>query len=52
MQFKMSDNSLFAMLLRSPWWLSFVIALLLGLGGGPCCRRAMSLLLRRLRSPS
>ena len=33
MQFKMSDNSLFAMLLRSPWWVSFVIALLLGLGG-------------------
>ena len=33
MQFKMSDNSLFAMLLRSPWWLSFVIALVLGLGG-------------------
>ena len=33
MQFKMSDNSLFAMLLRSPWWVSFAVALLLGLGG-------------------
>ena len=33
MQFKMSENSLFAMLLRSPWWASFIIALVLGLGG-------------------
>ena len=33
MQFKMSENSLFAMLLRSPWWVSFLIALVLGLGG-------------------
>lgn len=31
MRLKMSDKSLFAVLLRSPWWLSFAIALMLGL---------------------
>ena len=25
MKFKMSENSLFALLLRSPWWISFVL---------------------------
>ena len=29
MKFKMSDKSLFAILLRSPWWYSFLIAALL-----------------------
>ena len=27
MQLKMSENSLFAVLLRSPWWISFGIAI-------------------------
>ena len=27
MKFKMSDKSLFALLLRSPWWISFVLGL-------------------------
>jgi restriction system protein len=31
MKLKMSDKSLFAMLLRSPWWISLLIAVLLGL---------------------
>jgi restriction system protein len=31
MKFKMSDKSLFAILLRSPWWYSFLIAALLTL---------------------
>ena len=31
MRFKMSDKSLFAYLLRSPWWISFAIALGLAL---------------------
>ncbi len=31
MKFKMSDKSLFAILLRSPWWYSFLIASLLTL---------------------
>jgi restriction system protein len=31
MKFKMSDKSLFALLLRSPWWISFVVAAVLGL---------------------
>lgn len=30
MRFKMARNSLFAVLLRSPWWISIVIALALG----------------------
>ena len=29
--FKMSENSLFAYLLRSPWWVSFAIAVVFGL---------------------
>lgn len=32
MKFKMAPNSLFAVLLRSPWWISFLIFALLGLG--------------------
>jgi len=32
MQFKMSENSLFAVLLRSPWWISFGIAIAIGAG--------------------
>jgi len=31
MKFKMSDRSLFALLLRSPWWISFLVAAVLGL---------------------
>ena len=31
MQWKMSDKSLFAMLMRSPWWVSIAIAIALGL---------------------
>ena len=27
MNFQMNPNSLFAILLRSPWWVSFVVAL-------------------------
>ena len=30
MKFQMAPNSLFAILLRSPWWYSFVLALVLG----------------------
>ncbi|MDO8420135.1 MAG: restriction endonuclease, partial [Rubrivivax sp.] len=33
MKFQMAKNSLFATLLRSPWWISAVIALVLGLLG-------------------
>lgn len=33
MKFKMAKNSLFAVLLRSPWWISFAIAGALGLAG-------------------
>ena len=33
MKFKMAPNSLFAVLLRSPWWISFLLAGLVGLGG-------------------
>jgi restriction system protein len=33
MKFKPSPNSLFAMLLRSPWWISIAIALAMGLVG-------------------
>ncbi len=33
MQFKMSDKSLFAVLLRSPWWVSFAVALAVGVAG-------------------
>lgn len=31
MRFKMSDKSLFAILMRSSWWVSFAVALVLGL---------------------
>ncbi|MEN9329226.1 MAG: hypothetical protein RLZZ484_414, partial [Pseudomonadota bacterium] len=31
MKWKMSDRSLFAVLLRSPWWVSFVLAAALAL---------------------
>jgi restriction system protein len=31
MKLKMAERSLFAILLRSPWWISFVIAVVLGL---------------------
>ncbi len=33
MKFKMAENSLFAHLLRSPWWVSFLIAAGIGLFG-------------------
>lgn len=31
MKLKMAERSLFAILLRSPWWISFVLAIVLGL---------------------
>jgi hypothetical protein len=31
MKFKMSENSLFAVLLRAPWWISFVVMLVFAL---------------------
>lgn len=34
MKLKMAKNSLFAMLLRSPWWISFVVAAGLALASG------------------
>ena len=34
MKFKMSENSLFAVLLRSPWWISFVVVGLITLASG------------------
>ena len=34
MKFKMSENSLFAVLLRSPWWISFVVVGLITLAAG------------------
>ena len=33
MQFKMSEKSLFAVLLRSPWWVSFTVAVAVGVAG-------------------
>ena len=33
MQFKMSEKSLFAVLLRSPWWISFAVAVAVGIAG-------------------
>lgn len=33
MKFQMAKNSLFAVLLRSPWWISLLVALLVGLVG-------------------
>lgn len=32
MKFRMPENSLFALLLRSPWWISFAIAAVIALG--------------------
>jgi restriction system protein len=34
MKFKMSENSLFATLLRAPWWVSFVVMLAVALAAG------------------
>ena len=31
MRLKMKENSLFAVLLRSPWWISFLVAVVIGL---------------------
>ena len=31
MRFRMKENSLFAVLLRSPWWISFLVAAVVGL---------------------
>ena len=31
MRFRMRENSLFAILLRAPWWVSFLIAIVIGL---------------------
>ena len=33
MKLKMSQNSIFAVLLRSPWWMSAGVALVLAVGG-------------------
>ena len=33
MKLKMAQNSLFAILLRSPWWISLLLAVLLGVAG-------------------
>ena len=33
MKFKMAKNSLFAVLLRSPWWISLALAVVLGVAG-------------------
>ena len=32
-QLKMSEKSLFAVLLRSPWWVSFAVAIVVGIAG-------------------
>lgn len=68
MKFKMAQNSLFAILLRSPWWISFGLALavaalaqallpdpyrLVGaLGGMPFVVIGVMALVRQLRAPS
>lgn len=68
MKFKMAPNSLFAILLRSPWWISFALALavaalaqallpapyrLLGsIGGIPFVVVGVIALARQLRAPS
>lgn len=68
MKFKMAQNSLFAILLRSPWWISFGLALaaaalarallpdpyrLVGaLGGMPFIVIGVMSLVRQLRAPS
>jgi restriction system protein len=33
-KFKMAEKSLFALLLRSPWWISFVVVGLIVLAAG------------------
>ncbi len=68
MKFKMAPNSLFAILLRSPWWISLGIALAFGLvsraalpetywtmgamGGFPFLILAAMALRRQMRAPS
>jgi restriction system protein len=68
MKFKMARNSLFAVLLRSPWWISMAIALLFGavafallpqqyrvagaLGGFPFAVIGMIALWQQMRLPS
>jgi restriction system protein len=68
MKFKMAPNSLFAVLLRSPWWISIAIALLFAavahallpeqfkmvgaLGGLPFAAVGLVALGRQLRAPS
>ena len=44
MKFKMASNSLFAILLRSPWWISFVIAGVIGVAGAACLPEEYALL--------
>lgn len=39
MKFKMSQNSIFAVLMRSPWWMSAGLALLLSVGGAAALPR-------------
>lgn len=34
MKFKMAEKSLFAILLRAPWWVSFVVMLAVALAAG------------------
>ena len=34
MKFKMAEKSLFAILLRSPWWISFVVVGVIVLAAG------------------
>ena len=68
MKFKMAPNSLFAVLLRSPWWISFLLAALVGsgaymllpieyrvagaLGGSPFVVIGAIALWRQMRRPS
>ena len=68
MKFKMARNSLFAVLLRSPWWISILIALLFGavafallpqqyrvagaLGGFPFAAIGLIALWQQMRLPS
>ena len=40
----MSSNSLFAILLRSPWWISFVIAAVIGMAGAALLPEKYSLM--------
>ncbi len=68
LKFKMAERSLFAILLRSPWWISLLIAIVIGLaskallpphyvpfgamGGFPFVVIAAITLWRQLRAPS